>query len=267
MRSSSRVPAAVPCSAAAIAVTSECGSRSFRPITVSLMPWAASSAVSVRRWRANSRISIETSAAGRVQLSDEKAYSVSALMPQPGAISTARRTASAPARCPAARGSPRRVAQRPLPSMTIATWREVLCIIKQSRKKKESTSACARRADQRFHVVEVALERPPAEGGESVFGFRDAACERLVAGDVVRVLELARVDAEVAVARLEQRLELVERETVADREGAHDRESHTLVNQPVETRRRRLHFGLHRAIRFRAGDPRRVALSHRTSVR
>ncbi len=98
---------------------------------------AASSAVSVRRWRANRRIKVETSTAGRFQLSDEKAYSVSAVMPHPGAIRTTRRTASAPARCPAARGSPRRVAQRPLPSMTMATWKEVLCFIKLSRKKKQ----------------------------------------------------------------------------------------------------------------------------------
>src|SRR5690242_17919726 len=34
-----------------------------------------------------------------------------------------RRMFSVPARCPATRGSPRWVAQRPLPSMMIATWR------------------------------------------------------------------------------------------------------------------------------------------------
>src|SRR5881392_4322756 len=65
--------------------------------------------------------------------------------------------------------------------------------------KKECTSARARRANQRFHVVEVALERPPAEGGESVFRLGDSGLERLDARDVLRVLELARVDAEIAV--------------------------------------------------------------------
>src|SRR5258705_12475555 len=184
-------------------------------------------------------MSVDTSAAGRVQLSDENAYRVSAVMPQPGAISTARRTAAAPARWPAARGRPRRVAQRPLPSMTMATWKEVLCFIKSPAKKKSPLSACAgaRRADQRFHVIEIALERPPAEGGESVFGFGDAALERLVARDVLGVLELARVDAEIAVARFEQRLQLVEREALAHRERAHDREPHALANQPIEIRR------------------------------
>src|SRR2546426_282966 len=236
-------------------------------MTVSLTPCAASSAVSVRRWRANRRIKVETSAAGRLQLSDENAYSVSAVMPQPGAIRTTRRTASAPARWPAARGRPRRVAQRPLPSMTMATWREVLCVIKRSRKKKNPRSARARCANQRFHVVEVALERPPAEGGESVFRLGDSGLERLVACNVFRVLELARVHAEIAVARLQQRLELVERESLADRERAHDREPHPLVNQPVELRRRGVRFRFHRSFHFRAGDPRRIALSHRTSVR
>jgi hypothetical protein len=68
-------------------------------------------------------------------LSAEKAYSVSAAMPSPGAASTERRTASAPARWPATRGNPRRVAQRPLPSITMATWREELCDIKSTLKK------------------------------------------------------------------------------------------------------------------------------------
>ena len=42
-------------------------------------------------------------------------------MPTSGARSTTRRTAATPARWPATRGKPRRVAQRPLPSMMMAT--------------------------------------------------------------------------------------------------------------------------------------------------
>src|SRR2546423_4449937 len=189
-------------------------------------------------------------------------------MPQSGAIFTTRRTASAPARCPEVRGRPRRVAQRPFPSMTMATCKEVLCVIKLSRKKKVR-SACARRANQRFHVIEVALERPPADGGETVFGFGDAGFERLLAADVLRVFELARVHAEVAVARLQQRLELVEGEALAYGEGAHDCEPHAFVDQPVECCRRRLRLGFDgsRAIAVEARQSRRVALSHRTSVR
>ena len=59
---------------------------------------------------------------GRFQLSDEKAKRVSVPIPRSRAASTARRTASTPAACPAVRGRPRATAQRPLPSMMMATW-------------------------------------------------------------------------------------------------------------------------------------------------
>src|SRR5665213_2811672 len=53
-------------------------------------------------------------------------------MPASDACSTTRRTDAMPARCPATRGRPRRAAQRPLPSMMMATcWgRAELCIVK-----------------------------------------------------------------------------------------------------------------------------------------
>ena len=63
-----------------------------------------------------------TSSAGRVQFSVEKANSVSTGMPSSPAPRTTRRTASAPRRWPATRGRPRAFAQRPLPSMMMATW-------------------------------------------------------------------------------------------------------------------------------------------------
>ena len=59
--------------------------------------------------------------AGRFQLSPENAKSVRVPTPRPGAASTTLRTARAPRRWPAARGRPRAVAQRPLPSMMMAT--------------------------------------------------------------------------------------------------------------------------------------------------
>src|SRR5258705_9750921 len=204
-------------------------------------------------------MSVDTSAAGRVQLSDENAYRVSAVMPQPGAISTARRPAAGPAGWRATRGRPRRVAQGPLPSMTIATWKEVLCFIKPIRKKKTPPSACpaASRVDQRFHVIEIALERPPAEGGESVFGLGNAPLERFGADDVFGILELARVHAQIAVGCLQERFQLVERETLTHRQRAHDREPHPLVYEAVQVRGSRLDFGFHRSFRVRAGEPRR----------
>src|SRR5262249_60612680 len=44
-------------------------------------------------------------------------------MPISPALRMVRRKASTPRRCPSARGNPRAAAQRPLPSMIIATWR------------------------------------------------------------------------------------------------------------------------------------------------
>ena len=78
--------------------------------------------------------------------------------------------------------------------------------------------------------AEVALERATARGSEAVLGPRNAPVEPLRADDVRGLLELAGVHAQVAVARLEQRFELVEREALAHGEGAHDREPHALVN-------------------------------------
>src|SRR2546430_7724413 len=70
----------------------------------------------------------------------------------------------APARWPATRGRPRRRAQRPLPSITIATWREELCGIKSVLKK--NASPLTGGVNQRFHVIQVALQRAPPGGGE-----------------------------------------------------------------------------------------------------
>src|SRR6266568_3091066 len=97
-------------------------------------------------------------------------------------------------RRPAARGRPRRVAQRPLPSITIPTCREVLCFTKLRRKKNPSLRLPGG-ADQRLHVIEIALERPPAGRRQLVLGLRHPARERLGALEVLRLLELARVHA------------------------------------------------------------------------
>src|SRR5690606_6447400 len=66
--------------------------------------------------------------------------------------------------------------------------------------------------DEGFHVIDVLIQRAAAGIREAVLGARDSSVEGLCAGDVGRVLELASVHAEVAVRRLEQRFQLVERE-------------------------------------------------------
>src|SRR2546422_3202972 len=153
-------------------------------------------------------------------------------MPRSGAASTVRRTASAPARCPATRGRPRRLAQRPLPSITIATWREELCGIKSVLKK--NASPLSGGVNQRFHVVQVALQRAPPGGGEAILGLGNPPLERLGARDVLCLLEPARVHAQVPVRGLEQGLELVEAQQIVHGERAHDAEAPPLVDQPVE---------------------------------
>jgi pimeloyl-ACP methyl ester carboxylesterase len=88
--------------------------------------------------------------------------------------------------------------------------------------------------DERFHVGQVLLERAPAGGGEAVFGARHPSLERLVDGDVLRVLELPGMHAQVAIRRLEQRLQLVERQPIVDGQRADDAEPQPLMDQPIE---------------------------------
>ena len=64
-----------------------------------------------------------TSSGERFQFSVEKAYAEIAWTPTSMAPSTTSNSEGSPASWPAVRGSPRCLAQRPLPSMTIATCR------------------------------------------------------------------------------------------------------------------------------------------------
>src|SRR5690606_2582784 len=68
---------------------------------------------------------------------------------------------------------------------------------------------------------------------------RDPAVEALLARDVPDILELARVDRDVAVRGLEQPLEVIERERLVHRERAHDRQPNALVDHAVERDRHR----------------------------
>ena len=53
----------------------------------------------------------------------------------------------------------------------------------------------SRNADDLFHLIERLLKRLSPSGGEPVLGARNASLEKLTAGDVVALLELARVNA------------------------------------------------------------------------
>ena len=84
-------------------------------------PSSCSSGVSARIRSENISISAATSSTGRVQFSVENEYTVSSRMPSSTESRRRALTASAPARCPSSTGSPRCLAQRPLPSVMIAT--------------------------------------------------------------------------------------------------------------------------------------------------
>ena len=70
-----------------------------------------------------SPIRLDTSSLGRFQFSDENANTVRYSMPRSAQARTVRTSASTPCLWPKKRGMWRFLAQRPLPSMTIATWR------------------------------------------------------------------------------------------------------------------------------------------------
>src|SRR5690349_16463439 len=75
-------------------------------------------------------------------------------MPNDDAASTVRRTAPAPAMCPSSRGRPRAIAQRPLPSMLMATWN-------RSRPRCGDSGSCQRESrlcnDTAFHLDDVVI--------------------------------------------------------------------------------------------------------------
>src|SRR5688500_15738626 len=108
-----------------------------------------------------------------------------------------------------------------------------LCFIKL-KEKKVSRSAVPRRVNEGFHVIEIPLERAAAERRQAILGPRHPPLERLRARDVLRILELPRMDAEVSVARLHQPLQVVEAEQVVHREGTDDAKAHPLVDELVQ---------------------------------
>src|SRR6476661_1530538 len=107
------------CTAAAAGGVSRSRSPSIRTRT----PFSSSSSASRAMYSSSSDISAETSVIGRCQFSCEKANSDSTSIPASIAPSTTSRTAFIPLRWPNGRGMSRSRAQRPLPSMMMATCR------------------------------------------------------------------------------------------------------------------------------------------------
>src|SRR5688572_12541732 len=131
-------------------------------------------------------------------------------------------------------------------------------------------SAFAHPPDQRFHVVEVVVERGAPGPGETVLRARCPLDEGLLAADEACFLQATRVDAEVAVRDLEKVLELGEGQSWNASERAHDAEADALVDDAVELCVSFAHTGAHRVwrpCRVAVGSrnrqpPRRIAVSH-----
>src|SRR3954463_7017199 len=116
-------PSAVSRSAQSICSANAEETPSRRPMNRIRTPSALSSGVSPRIRSENIRIRPVTSSAGRDQFSVENEYTVSSSTPRSTASRSRAFTVSAPARCPSTTGSPRAVAQRPFPSVMMATYR------------------------------------------------------------------------------------------------------------------------------------------------
>src|ERR1700731_5220318 len=87
--------------------------------------------------------------------------------------------------------------------------------------------------DDGLAVVKVAMQRSLPERRESIDRPGAAIFKRLRTGEVFRLFELAGMRTQVAVADVEQLLELVEREFRPQRQSTHDSEAHALVHQPL----------------------------------
>src|SRR5688572_9478152 len=79
----------------------------------------------------------------------------------------------------------------------------------------------------------MAREDSLALGRQAEFRFWHAGGKSFPATDVARVLELAGVNAQVAVRRLQELFELRERHAAVDAECAHDSQTHAFVDQSV----------------------------------
>src|SRR5215469_15376750 len=121
MLSSIRGLAAVSASASAMPRCSLSEKARRAPTKRTRMPFSCNSRTSLPSAPRNSSMSRLTSPSGRCQFSLLKVNRVSALTPRPVQCSMTRRAVSRPALCPRLRGNPRFLAQRPLPSMMMAT--------------------------------------------------------------------------------------------------------------------------------------------------
>jgi hypothetical protein len=66
--------------------------------------------------------------------------------------------------------------------------------------------------DQRFHVIQIFLERASPGVRQTILRLRHAALKRLGADDVIGILQLARMHTQVSIGGVEKFLQFVEGE-------------------------------------------------------
>src|SRR5688572_12733245 len=162
-----------------------------------------------------------------------------------------------------------------MPRSAVVGWGDRVCACLAAWCEWDTASAIPGGADQRFHVIEIPLERAAPAGGETILCLGHPPLERLGARDIVGFLELARVDAQVAVRRLHQLFQVAEAEGIIHGERADNSEPQTLVNEPVEGMGApgsglRFRLAPDRAQSIHASSlviTRRPVLSHRASAR
>src|ERR1700742_557289 len=176
---------AVFSSAHSIRSTSPGSTPSRRPMKRIRTPSSSRSGVSPRIRSPNIAISPETSSGERDQFSVENENTVSSSIPRSTASRSRALKTSAPARWPSITGSPRRCAQRPFPSVMIATY---LAALKRC--------AASNLEDFRFLRLQERVDL-----GDRLVGLflqRSLGAALVVLADFALVLQLAQVAHHVA---------------------------------------------------------------------
>src|SRR5438105_2599118 len=101
--------------------------------------------------------------------------------------------------------------------------------------------------DDLLHLVEISFQSFASLRGNSILGTRYAAFETLGAHHVVCILELARMDAQIAISCLEQTLQLRKGQRITHSKSANDPQAHSFVNDGIELGRRCLFLSCKRA--------------------
>src|SRR5688572_8729656 len=115
-------------------------------------------------------------------------------------------------------------------------------------------------------MFEMARKDALAFRGQAELGFWNAGIKAFLARDIAGILQLARMDAQVAVRRLQELFELRERHAWRDAERAHDPETHALVDEAVRLAGlavREIPRHGPQPLRLRSGRPGLLTFQHR----